>query len=324
MRNYSFWATLGLTCSLLSSIWAQQPPSAAPAAPTSESAPERGETSEPDTPAALGGEYVRVQRDERDRAVSLDTAIIRYTPSHGDKGVVVDLIGAIHVGEASYYAELNRLFAEYDALLFELVAPEGIQFQEGQKLESSSPVGALQGGLKNLLGLEFQLEKVNYAQPNFVHADMSPEEFARTMKDRGESFFQLMLRLMGQSMAIQGQQKAAGVSDVQVLMAVLRRDRVLLKRLLAEQLEGMEGSLSVLGGPDGGSTIITERNKKALEVLRRELADGKKKIGIFYGAGHLSDFHTRLQEDFQLQPVGKNWLSAWDLTQDHSRSNGRR
>jgi hypothetical protein len=82
-------------------------------------------------------------------------------------------------------------------------------------------------------------------------------------------------------MAIQGQQKAAGVSDVQVVMALLRRDRVLLKRILAEQLEGMEGSLSVLGGPDGGSTIITERNKKALEVLRREMADGKKKIGIF-------------------------------------------
>jgi len=250
--------------------------------------------------------------------------IVRYVPVNQENGVTVDVIGAIHVGEMAYYADLNERFAHYDALLFELVAPEGIQFEEGQKLESSSPVGALQGGLKSLFGLEFQLERVNFAKPNFVHADMSPEEFARTMKERGESFLQLLFRLMGQGMAAQGQQKASGVSDVQVLMALLRQDRVLLKRILAEQLEGMEGSLSVLGGPDGGSTIITERNKKALEVLRREMADGRKKIGIFYGAGHLADFDARLKKDFEMAAGEKTWLPAWDLTRDHSKSAAQR
>ena len=39
-----------------------------------------------------------------------------------------------------------------------------------------------------------------------------------------------------------------------------------------------------LGG-EKGTTIITERNLIALEVLREQLGKGKKRIGIFYGAG---------------------------------------
>jgi hypothetical protein len=66
------------------------------------------------------------------------------------------------------------------------------------------------------------------------------------------------------------------------------------------------------GGEDG-SAIITDRNKKALAVLKQEIAEGKKKIGIFYGAGHLSDMDKRLRSDFGLQPVAITWLTAWDL-----------
>lgn len=321
--------SLTLLCFLGLPGFAQTPPPSPEAQPeSSEGQVDAGSAPREETAETA---YVRVQRDDRGRPLSLDTAIVRYVPAgqageqDGDQqaGVVVDLIGAVHVGEASYYEQLNELFTKYDALLFELVAPEGIQFREGDRLESASAVGALQGGLKNLLGLEFQLELVNYARPNFVHADMTPEEFAQTMKDRGESFFSLLLRLMGQGMALQGQQKAGGATDIQVMMALLRRDRVKLKQVLAEQLEGMEGSLSVLGGPDGESTIISERNKKALDVLRREMESGKKKIGIFYGAGHFADFDGRLKDDFQLEIKEKNWLPAWDLQKDHSQRNRR-
>ena len=65
------------------------------------------------------------------------------------------------------------------------------------------------------------------------------------MKERGESFLQLLLKMMGQSMAMQTQNPTAP-NDVEVLVAFLRRDRATLKRILAEQLEGMEGSLTAL------------------------------------------------------------------------------
>ena len=65
-------------------------------------------------------------------------------------------------------------------------------------------------------------------------------------------------------------------------------------------------------GPDG-STLISERNKVALKVFRKQLAAGKRKIAIFYGAGHMSDFQRRLRQQFGLAPVSTRWLVAWNM-----------
>jgi hypothetical protein len=48
-------------------------------------------------------------------------------------------------------------------------------------------------------------------------------------------------------------------------------------------------------------------------VLRKELAAGKSKIAIFYGAGHMPDLQKRLRDDFGMKPVGTRWLAAWNL-----------
>jgi hypothetical protein len=85
-----------------------------------------------------------------------------------------------------------------------------------------------------------------------------------------------------------------------------------LKIALAKQLAEME-SLMVSFGGDQGSVLISERNKKALEVLRTQMQAGKKHIGIFYGAGHLGDMDDRLRKDFGLVPVEITWLTAWNL-----------
>ena len=81
---------------------------------------------------------------------------------------------------------------------------------------------------------------------------------------------------------------------------------------MAKQFANMEGEISVFDGPEG-STIITERNKKALEVLSREIAKGRKKLAVFYGAGHLPDMQRRLEQDFSMQRTGTEWISAWSL-----------
>jgi hypothetical protein len=76
----------------------------------------------------------------------------------------------------------------------------------------------------------------------------------------------------------------------------------------------MESLLVGFAG-EGGSAIITDRNKIALNVLKEQMAAGKKRIGIFYGAGHLQDMDQRLREEFHLQPTSITWLTAWDLTE---------
>ncbi|MEE8452223.1 MAG: hypothetical protein V3R99_09920 [Thermoguttaceae bacterium] len=256
-------------------------------------------------------EFIRLVRDQSDMPVSMEVAIVRYTPRGDRRGKpTVDLIGAVHIGEKSYYEQLNREFRKYDAVLYELVAPEGTKVPKGGGT-SNHPVSMLQNGMKSILKLEFQLSEIDYGRENMVHADMTPEQFAKSMKQRGETMFTMFLRMMSHAMM---QQQSSKVSDTQLLLALFQKDRALaLKRVLAEQFQDMGGSFAALEGPNG-STLISGRNGVALKVLREQLDQGKRKIAIFYGAGHMDDFRKRLEKDFDLVPGRTRWLVAWDLS----------
>jgi hypothetical protein len=81
--------------------------------------------------------------------------------------------------------------------------------------------------------------------------------------------------------------------------------------MLAQQLEttGTSGGL----GPTLNTILVSDRNQAALKVFQKELAKGRKKIGIFYGAAHMPDFEQRLREEFGLRRQSEQWLTAWDL-----------
>jgi hypothetical protein len=314
LRLLALFVLVASFCFTLAAAVAQEPRKAAPAADEGKG--------EPDAAAEVGSnegkdnktKFIRIRRAEDGTPLALETAIVRYVPADGDSKVAVDLIGAVHVGDQAYYDALNKRFADYDALLFELVAPPGAKIPKGGRNGQSSghPVGAMQDGLKSILDLEHQLDKIDYTAENFVHADMSPDEFSKTMEDRGESFMQMFFRLMGQGAA---QQAAGGGSnDLGMLLALFSKDRATkMKIAMAEQFENLEGQMAAFDGPEG-STIITERNRKAFEVLDKQLKEGKKRIGVFYGAGHLPDMEERLVRDFKLKRDGdEQWVEAWSL-----------
>jgi hypothetical protein len=169
--------------------------------------------------------------------------------------------------------------------------------------------------MKNMLELEFQLDRIDYGADNMVHADLTPVEFSKSMRDRGESITQLFLRMMGQSIAEQSKDPS-GSSDFRMLFAFLSTNRtVRLKRIMAEQLSDLTTASSVLDGPDG-STILTERNKRAMSVLKQSLKDGHTSIGVFYGAAHLPDMEERLETEFNLVRTDHRWVTAWSLTSE--------
>jgi hypothetical protein len=263
--------------------------------------------------------YLRIVRDGKERAIALETAIVSFRPAatgHAGRatapGVQVDLVAAVHVADKSYYQELNKRFAGYDVVLYELVAPKGTRIPKGgRKEKAGNVVSAIQLGMKDMLALEFQLDQVDYTRSNFVHADLSPDEFAQSMRDRKEGFTDIFLRLMAYGIAKQ----AGGKDDdgMGLLMALFDKNRALsLKRAMAEQFEDIDGAMAVLDGPNG-STLISQRNKRALEVLKKQIAAGKRKIAIFYGGGHMADMEKHLRADFGLQPVKTEWLRAWDM-----------
>ncbi|MGD9722489.1 MAG: hypothetical protein AB7O59_13370 [Pirellulales bacterium] len=276
-----------------------------------------GSSSLADEPAALAPrppKFVRIDRDADRNPLTLQTAVVHYVPQDSTQGPLeVDLVGAVHVGERSYYEALNKLFTQYDVVLYELVAPEGTRIPKGGR-SSGHPVALLQNGMKDALNLEHQMQCVDYTGDNMVHADMSPDEFAKSMSDRGESWAGTLFRMMGAGIAQQSKRQAQGKSpEVDFLSALFSDDRAgAMKRFMAEQFDDVDSVMAALEGPQG-STLISERNKVALEKLREQIAAGKKKIAVFYGAGHLADMEQRLFKDFQLKRAGEEWLTAWNL-----------
>jgi hypothetical protein len=258
--------------------------------------------------------FMRVTRDNDNAPLALETPIIRFAPAGGGpRGLRVDLVAAIHIAEKSYYRQLNAEFRHYDAVLYELVAAEESSVpRPGDADGKQHPLSMLQNAMKDMLGLEFQLQGIDYTRKNMIHADMSPEQFAASMQKRGESVTAMFARMLGYAMARQSD-SADGASEGNLLLAFFDKNRKLaLKRALAEQFAAGEGALTVLDGP-GGSTLISGRNQVALDVLGKQIAAGKRKIAIFFGAAHMPDLQSRLRKDFRLTPVSTRWLAAWDL-----------
>ncbi|MBN2581090.1 MAG: hypothetical protein JXB10_19055 [Pirellulales bacterium] len=257
--------------------------------------------------------FVRIRRDAQENPLALETAIVRYLPrQRGKKSHWVDLIAAVHIADKDYYERINKEFKNYDVVLYEMVAPKGTRISPESVKKSRSVVSMVQRGMKNLLELEFQLDAVDYNAKNLVHADMSPEQFSRSMADRNESFWTYFSRLMQYSLSQQSAGKHAN-DDAKTLAALFSKDRALvLKRIMAEQFADMGGTITALEGPKG-STILSGRNLVALGELRKQLGAGKRKIAIFYGGAHMPDFDRRLRADFDLRPAGTRWLMAWDL-----------
>ena len=268
--------------------------------------------------------FLRVSRDEPGRPVSLDTSVVEYVETDAEalrsgrrEPVQVDLVAAVHLGGRAYYDALDRLFTEYDCVLYELVAPPNARVPKPGR-EPAGMIGSAQQGLTQLLGLDYQLDRIDYTADNFVHADLSPREFDAAMAKRGESWWTMFTRLMRESMARAERGEAVPDADVGfgemlgLLFGGGPERQVRLRRIMAEQFTDMDVLTAAFGGEDG-STLITDRNTAALEVLRTRIARGDRRIAIFYGAAHMDDFDRRLRRDFDVQPRDTAWLEAWDL-----------
>lgn len=252
--------------------------------------------------------FIRLADDADGAPAALQVVVAQY---RDDRGRSLDLVGAVHVADRDYFVELNRRFANYDTVLYELVGdPDG--GGGGPASPGMALVGLLQGGMKDALGLAFQLDEIDYGRANFVHADMTPAEFSASMAERNESMVGTFVQMWAVSSAAQ----AAGTHppEAGLLRILLASDRQLaLKQTLAKSLVDQEKLLNALAG-ENGSTLISERNRKALAVLERELGSGATRLAMFYGAGHMPDFHRRLTAEHGFRLESLEWIDAWDLS----------
>jgi len=272
-------------------------------------------------PSQKAADFLRFV-DKGSAGGSLETADVTYKNADG---VTVHLVAAVHIGERGYFDGLNESFKARDAVLYEMVKPKDALAPGADAPapgQSNSPVSQFQRFLKDTLNLEFQLDVIDYSRPNFVHADLDAETFAKKQEARGESFTTLMLQQLMRAWtqpqaAAKGnekdQEQAAEEQLDELIKMVCRPDHERqLKLMIARNMADMEETAMGLDGP-GGSAILTDRNEAAFNKLKESIAGGKKDIAIFYGAAHMPDLSKRL-DALGFKPLATEWRQAWDLT----------
>lgn len=254
---------------------------------------------------------------------SLDTSIVSLKGRDKNGAFMIDLVSAVHVADRSYYAELNRRFQSYDSVLFELIASKEAadKFSAAHKLsdekssskrsDQQSEVSLIQDSLAGLLDLSFQLKQIDYSASNFIHADMSPEELTLSMQNKGESFSQIMLRAVSQSLKQQDKKAPSDLSDLFLLLSSGYRP-IGLKRMIARQFNDLDQLVQALNGAEG-SSLIHGRNSIAVKKSYDRIDMGDRKVAIFYGAAHMQDMFSQLNSRFELDPPQTYWLKAWNL-----------
>jgi hypothetical protein len=267
-------------------------------------------------------DYIRYREEEGQ--AKLETVVRSLTNSDG---VTVDLVGVVHIGDEAYYKEINTLLAGYDAVLFELVGdPEALQQDQAgkakesekgaKKADKNNPLRAVQKMVGNLLQLTFQLDHIDYTKPNFIHADLDESQFADEMKKRGESF----MSLLGKSMRLQREGKSGKMEEelekldmgelMSALMSGSGSDK--LKIVLAKAFSDAETLMENMEAEDGGTAIISGRNEAAFKKMDEAVKGGKKKLAVFYGAGHLPSMEeTLVKKGYKFSK--ESWLAAWSM-----------
>jgi hypothetical protein len=258
-------------------------------------------------------DYIRFAEDEK--SARLEIAIKSFKlPSEA----TIDLIGVVHIADADYYAELNKRFDAYDAVLFELVGdPEALKQQDPADVEESGggAIHFIQTTAGRLLKLTFQLGRIDYTKANMVHADATAEEFARMQKERGESMLTLFIRAMKAHLS--GDLDSLPVHELDtfgLIRILMSKDSAAeFKIVLAKMFDQAESMTSILEGPKG-SAILSGRNDVVMKKIREVIADKKKRrLAVFYGAAHMPGIEAMLLGKLKAVAHGEEWLAGWTM-----------
>jgi hypothetical protein len=177
--------------------------------------------------------------------------------------------------------------------------------------------GSLQGQLASALGLKFQLEVIDYDRPRWRCSDMSMDELDRALEKHDLAVAPLQDMLEGSSLPAHLIKAMLGM--VKILNTLTDGGASdLLKVMLIELLgdERIIDQAMVQFGQGFGDVIIGERNQVVMDDLKRIIENEPQieSIAVFYGAGHMPDLATRLQEQLGYQPSGEpQWVTAIEV-----------
>jgi hypothetical protein len=175
----------------------------------------------------------------------------------------------------------------------------------------------LQAELAKALGLEFQLDAIDYDRPNFRSSDMALDQLERALEARGVDFEPISGGLTGSSLAgriaIVALRLVRFADDFFFDGAIADGLKVMLIEMFSDEVL-IEQSM-VQFGPGFMEVIIGERNQVVVDDVKAIL-DAEPEVGsiaIFYGAAHMPDLARRLDAQLGYQPAGEEWFTAFEV-----------
>ncbi len=272
----------------------------------------------PPPDGAPPGRYLRTT-SSTNGSVALEVALRSFVPRHG-RGPVVWLVGVTHLGTTNYFAGLQRFLDAQSLVLFEGVGATNKQF----KMRGDHGF-SVQDEMARVLGLEFQLNAIDYSRDHFRNADLSLPQLARIFEQTtnaptgaggaasGQAEFNELVQVM------EGSGLFGGLARLSLsLVGASPRLQAATKVALIETLGALPEDLSRVPGMTPGlkhllAVLIEERNRTVVARLRSALRARPRpaSVAVFYGAGHMTDLERRLRAALHYRPAEERWLTAF-------------
>ena len=265
------------------------PPPAAPASP----------------PTANGGYTRFVTRP--DGTLEMSTAAQRLVAAGKPD---VWLVGAIHIGQKSYYSALQSLLDAQGAVFYEGVRAGKNAATLAQKAAAlkkptaAAPVPTYKV-ISDAIGLDFQLADIDYRRANWFNVDLTMDDLDRLNKASAKG-------------------KPSGFDQVKGILDPNSPTAKQLSTLMGMATPGIKEAFKILMIKAAGSDatpgfdaateaiVLKERNKAVEDALNQAAFSptAPKSIAVFYGAKHMADLQSKLVSKYGYTLGEKRWFPA--------------
>lgn len=217
------------------------------------------------------------------------------------------LVGAIHVGTKKYYEELQTLLDAQGTVLYEGVKPS----KNAPKEQPAAPKPGEQAPkpiykvLSDALGLEFQLNQINYKHDNWINSDLSMDDLDKLNKEKGggkpTSFDTIKQVLDPNSPMAKQLTTVLGMATDGMKEAI---KLIIVKKVAVGETPGLDATMQEI--------VLEARNKSALDYFAKTIAapNPPKSVAIFYGAMHMPDIQKALATTYGYKSADQKWFLA--------------
>jgi len=256
-------------------------------------------------------DYIRFENNALEIAVK--------TFSHAETGISVDLAGAIHIADDSFFQDVQDHLDSLDVVLWEAVRSNQKQVQpSNNQMDLLKRMYIL---MANELGLAYQMDAIDYENLPEVweHCDMSLEDVAQhgglLYSDKFSSnpqmkqlFEMLSDELDAMEQELNNRRSASGgmFTKMKPRLAegfAYESDSKLMKKIQYALPDLLLGKGVILDKRNG---VVCDRIKELTELGE------PTHIGVFYGAAHLPGMEEYLLEELGYELTGEQWITAWD------------